>query len=61
MVSPSVSHGEGATHGHLPFVELLVTLGFLGLYTLVFGWALGRHGAVPLKDPCLAECLDYHS
>ena len=43
------------------FVELAATLGFLGLFTVVFGWSLARHDAVPLKDPALAECLDYHS
>jgi len=61
MVGPAVGHGAEAAHAHLPVVELAVTLGFVGLFTLVFGWALSRHGAVPLKDPSLAECLDYHS
>jgi hypothetical protein len=61
MVGPAVGHGGEAAHAHLPLVEFAGTLGFLGLFTLVFGWALARHGAVPLKDPSLAECLDYHS
>ena len=61
MVGPAVGHGDAAAHAHLPLVEFAGTLGFLGLFTLVFGWALARHGAVPLKDPSLAECLDYHS
>ncbi|MCC7125681.1 MAG: hypothetical protein IT178_12595 [Acidobacteria bacterium] len=61
MVAPAVGHGETMAHGHLPIVELAGTLGFLGLFTLVFGWALARHDAVPLKDPALAECLAYHS
>jgi hypothetical protein len=61
MVGPAMGHGEHAAHGHLPLVELGATLGFLGLFTLVFGWALARHEPVPLKDPALAECLDYHS
>ncbi len=61
MVAPAMGHGEHAAHAHLPVVELSATLGFLGLFTLVFGWALARHEAVPLKDPALAECLDYHS
>ena len=60
MVAPAMGHGEHVAHGHLPFVELAATLGFLGLFTLVFGWSLARHDAVPLKDPALAECLDYH-
>jgi hypothetical protein len=47
-------------HGHLPWVELLVTAGFLGLFFLVFAWSLGRHNAVPLKDPRMRECLALH-
>jgi hypothetical protein len=61
MVAPAVGHGEAAAHAHLPVVEFAGTLGFLGLFVLVFGWALGRHDAVPLKDPALAECLQYQS
>ena len=61
MVAPAMGHGEEAAHAHVPLVELAVTLGFLGLFTLVFGWSLARHEAVPLKDPALAACLDYHS
>ena len=60
MVAPAMGHGDHPAHGHLPLVELAATLGFLGLFVLVFGWALARHDAVPLKDPALAECLDYH-
>lgn len=61
MVGPAMGHGEHAAHAHLPLVEFAVTLGFLGLFTLVFGWFLARHDAVPLKDPALAECLELHS
>lgn len=61
MVAPAMGHGAEAAHAHLPVVEFAATLGFLGLFTLVFGWSLGRHDAVPLKDPALAECLHYHS
>jgi len=61
MVGPAVGHGGEAAHAHLPLVEFAGTLGFLGLFTLVFGWALARHGAVPLKDPALVDCLEYHS
>ena len=38
MVGPAVGHGEEAAHGHLPIVEFAATLGFVGLFTLVFGW-----------------------
>ncbi len=61
MVGPAMGHGAEAAHAHVPLVEFAATLGFAGLFTLVFGWALARHGAVPLKDPALLECLEYHS
>jgi len=60
MVVPAVSHGDGARPA-LPILELVVTLGFLGAFTLVFGSELARHDAVPLKDPSLVECLSYQS
>lgn len=56
MVAPAV--GGGA---HVPVIEFVVSAGFVGLFVLVFGWALSRHAAVPLKDPQLAACLAYHS
>jgi hypothetical protein len=61
MVAPALGHGGEAAHARVPLVEFVVTLGCLGLFTLVFGWMLGRHDAVPLKDPALAECLASHS
>ncbi len=61
MVSPAVAHGAEAAHAHLPIVEFAATLGFVGLFTLVFGWFLARHDAVPLKDPSIAACLEYHA
>jgi magnesium-transporting ATPase (P-type) len=61
MVGPAVGHGNDAAHAHLPIVEFAATLGFVGLFTLVLGWFLGRHNAVPLKDPSIAACLEYHS
>ena len=61
MVGPAMGHGAEVAHGHLPVVEFAVTLGFIGLFTLVFGWSLARHDAVPLKDPAIQACLEYHS
>jgi hypothetical protein len=60
MVGPAVGHGEHAAHAHVPVVEFAVCAGFLGLFLLVFGWELRRHNPVPVKDPSLAACLDYH-
>lgn len=60
MVGPAVGHGEQAAHGHLPILEGVVAAGFLGLFYLVFEFGLRRHGPVPLKDPSLQECLEYH-
>ena len=60
MVAPAVGHGESAAHGHLPCVEFTVGVGFLAAFYLLFAYCLGRHGAVPLKDPALQESLEYH-
>ncbi len=60
MVGPAVGHGEHAAHGHVPLVEFAVTIGFVGLFLLVFGWTLARHNPIPKKDPALPACLHYH-
>ena len=61
MVSPAVGHEDQAAHGHLPVQEFIIAAGFLGLFYLVFEMSLGRHPAIPLKDPCIQECLEHHS
>ena len=60
MVGPSVGHGAEASHGHLPLVEFAVAAGFVGLFYLAFEFHLKRHAPVPLKDPFIQECLEYH-
>ena len=57
LVSPAVGHHS---HGHLPLVEYAAAAGFFGLFYLVFEWSLSRHNPVPLKDPAIQECLEYH-
>ena len=57
LVSPAVGHHS---HGHLPLVEYAAAAGFFGLFYLVFEWSLARHNPVPLKDPAIRECLEYH-
>jgi hypothetical protein len=61
MVAPATGHSADPASAHLPVVEFAATLGFLGLFILVFGWFLARHNAVPLKDPAIRECLEYHT
>jgi len=60
MVSPSVGHGGERSHGHIPAIELVVTLGFLGAFFLVFAWALARRNPVPLKDPFIRAAIHHH-
>ena len=57
MVAPAIGHGEHAAHGHVPLVEAAVTLGFVGLFFLVFSWSLQRHPPVPLKDPTIRASI----
>jgi hypothetical protein len=60
MVAPALGHGEEAVPAHAPIVEALVTLGFLGAFFLVFAFTLQRRAPVPVKDPGLRECLEFH-
>jgi hypothetical protein len=60
LVSPAIGHGAHKSHAHLPWVEFLVTAGFFGAFFLVFAWSLGRNKPVPLKDPRMRDCLEYH-
>jgi hypothetical protein len=60
MVGPAMGHGQESAPGHLPIVETAVAAGFFGLFYLVFELGLRRHQPVPLKDPWIQECLDYH-
>lgn len=56
IVMPSVS-----SHApELPWMELLIFGGFLGVFFAAFGFALSRHEAVPVKDPRLAEAIHHH-
>lgn len=60
LVSPAMGHGDQAAHAHPPVVEFAVTAGFIGLFYLVFTWSLRRQNPVPVKDPRLQQCIDYH-
>jgi hypothetical protein len=60
MVSPSLGHGHEGAHAFLPFWEIAISLGFLGAFMLVAGWAFSRHPALPIKDPYLGVGLKHH-
>jgi hypothetical protein len=60
MVGPAMAHQGAAAHAHLPIAEFAVAAGCFGLFYLVFESSLRRHGPVPLKDPSIQECLEYH-
>jgi len=56
IVMPAVTH-----HGpQVPWVEALVFCGFLGVFLGAYGFALSRHGIVPIKDPRLADSVHHH-
>lgn len=49
----------GLTAPMVPWLELLVVLGFVGLFALVVSQALARNNLVPLKDPFLHESIPH--
>ncbi|MCU0694334.1 MAG: hypothetical protein MUF54_23345, partial [Polyangiaceae bacterium] len=56
IVMPSVTE-RGPS---LPWMELLVFGGFLGVFLGAFGFALCRHAIVPIRDPRLQEAVRHH-
>ena len=56
IVMPSVSHAGP----QMPWMEVLVFGGFLGVFLAAFGFALSRHAIVPIKDPRLQEAVHHH-
>lgn len=56
IVMPNISH-----HGpHLPWMEVMVALGFFGVFLIAFGYSLSRHQIVPIRDPRLHEAVHHH-
>jgi Ni/Fe-hydrogenase subunit HybB-like protein len=55
VVTPSLWKGGGLPLG---WMELLVSLGFLGLLALCLRWFFGRFPLLPLSDPLFLESLD---
>jgi hypothetical protein len=55
--------GEGAHHvvePVLPWLEVLVVIGFGGLFAMVVGYTLTKVNIIPIKDPRMAEALNHH-
>lgn len=42
---------------HIPWLEVIVTMGFVGLFMLTVGWALSRAKIIPINDPFLHESI----
>lgn len=58
MITPSLNQGYVAVP--IGVFELVMSLGFAGLFALITGWALSRAPLVPNRDPYLAESLHHH-
>jgi hypothetical protein len=57
-VSFSEFHGE--VHIYAPWLELLITVGFAGVFMIAVGRGLTAANIVPVKDPLLHESLPHH-
>jgi hypothetical protein len=57
IVMPQLSHGERFP---FPFIEILCLLGMGAMYMGCFFLMAGDRPMVPLKDPRLGECLNFH-
>jgi hypothetical protein len=51
---------DGSLHIVAPWLELLITVGFVGVLVLSVGWGLSSANLVPVKDPFLHEALPHH-
>lgn len=52
-------HG-GEVHVYAPWLELLITVGFVGLFMISVGKGLTSANLVPVKDPFLHESMPHH-
>ena len=50
---------EGLIGPMVPYLELPILLGFVGLFMIVVAKSLAKHNLVPLKDPLLAESIPH--
>ncbi len=58
-VMPYWYQGEGLVGPMLPYLELPILLGFVGLFMIVVAKSLAKHNLVPTKDPLLAEGIGH--
>ena len=59
-VVPAPSPGVHHTAPQLPWLEVLVVLGFVGMFAFVTGKTLTRYNLIPIKDPRLLEAFHHH-
>lgn len=57
-VSFSEFHGE--VHVNVPWLEVLISAGFVGVFMIAVGRGLASANIVPVKDPFLHESLPHH-
>lgn len=55
------AHAKPAHHATLGLIEILMFLGFIGLFLFVILSTLSKNRLVPLKSPFLEESLNYHT
>jgi hypothetical protein len=50
-------------HEHVDFgaVDILCLVGFIGVFLIPFGWSLATRALVPVKDPRLAESVNFEN
>ena len=52
--------GELAAEVHVPLIEILISIGFIGAFGYTVARALASANLVPVKDPFLHEAMDHH-
>lgn len=51
---------DGVVNVAVPWLEMLIVAGFVGIFMLAFGRGLASAKIIPIKDPFLAETLPGH-
>lgn len=59
MVMPYWYNLGGHQAPTLPWLEILITLGFAGLFMVIVARSLSSHNLIPLKDPFLNEAIPH--